>query len=324
MWNFTTGADAAPKSIKKTNKKTFNELGILIVLAALCVFIGLFNPVFFTATNAINVLRQISVMGIIAVGEAFVIITSGIDLSVGSFISLGGVSCAALIVAGVNPWLGLVLALALGAGLGFASGLCVVKLKLNPFITTLAMLNIVKGISYLISGGLPIDFDNPVAVLGGTVGPIPVPVILMFIIIVIGHIVLTKTEFGRNIFAVGGNEKAAKLSGIRVDRVKFAVYAITGVLAAFAGIITAGHLNSADTAAGSGMELDVIAASVIGGCSLSGGQGSIVGVLIGAGILGVIRNGFVLLMVSNYWQMITIGLVIIAACAFDMFRRSKQ
>ena len=146
----------------------------------------------------------------------------------------------------------------------------------------------------------------------------------MFIIIVVGHIVLTKTEFGRNIFAVGGNEKAAKLSGIRVDRVKFAVYAITGVLAAFAGIITAGNLNSADTAAGSGMELDVIAAAVIGGCSLSGGQGSIIGVLIGAGILGVIRNGFVLLMVSNYWQMITIGLVIIAACAFDMFRRSKQ
>lgn len=323
MWNFTVGKEAI-RSVKKTEKKSFNELGILIVLVGVCVFIGLFNNVFFTAGNAINVLRQISVMAIIAVGEAFVIITSGIDLSVGSFISLGGVSCAAMVAAGINPWLALVLALALGIGLGLVSGAVIVKLKINPFITTLAMLNVVKGISYLISGGLPINFENDVDFLGGTVGPIPVPVILMFVIIVIGHIVLTKTEFGRNVFAVGGNEKAAKLSGIRVDRVKFTVYAIIGGLSAFAGIITAANLNSADTAAGTGMELDVIAAAVIGGCSLSGGQGSIIGVLIGAGILGVIRNGFVLLMVSSYWQMITIGLVIIAACAFDMFRRSKQ
>ncbi|MEG2575795.1 MAG: ABC transporter permease, partial [Christensenella sp.] len=265
-----------------------------------------------------------SVMAIIAVGQAFVIITSGIDLSVGSFISLGGVSCATMIVAGINPWLALILAVGFGVGLGMVSGMVIVKLKINPFIATLAMLNIVKGISYLISGGVPIDFENDIDFLGGTIGPIPVPIILMFAIVIIGHIVLTKTEFGRNVFAVGGNEKAAKLSGIRVERVKLAVYAIIGGLSVFAGIITAANLNSADTAAGTGVELDVIAAAVIGGCSLSGGQGSIIGVLIGAGILGVIRNGFVLLRVSSYWQMITIGLVIIAACAFDMLRKNKQ
>lgn len=305
-------------------RKAFNELGILLVLVALCIVIGLFNNVFFTANNALNVLRQISVMAIIAVGQAFVIITGGIDLSVGSFISIGGVSCASLIAFGVTPWLALVLAVALGVGFGMISGAIIVKLHINPFITTLAMLNIVKGVSYLISGGLPINFENDIDFLGRTLGPLPVPVILMFIVVIFGHILLTKTEFGRNVFAVGGNEKAAKLSGIRVERVKLAVYAMIGGLAAFTGIVTAANLNSADTAAGAGMELDVIAATVIGGCSLSGGQGSIFGVLIGAGILGVIRNGFVLLMVSAYWQMITIGLVIIAACAFDMIRRSKQ
>jgi ribose/xylose/arabinose/galactoside ABC-type transport system permease subunit len=314
------GAPAA----KKKERGAFNELGILIVLAALCVVIGLFNNVFFTPNNAINVLRQISVMAIIAVGQAFVIITGGIDLSVGSFISIGGVSCAAMIAAGVGPWPALVLALGVGVGFGLVSGVIIVKLGIAPFITTLAMLNIVKGVSYLISGGLPINFENDVDFLGGTAGPIPVPVILMFIVIIAGHIVLTRTEFGRNVFAVGGNEKAAKLSGIRVGRIKLSVYAIVGGLAAFTGVITAANLNSADTAAGAGMELDVIAATVIGGCSLSGGQGSVIGVLIGAGILGVIRNGFVLLMVSAYWQMITIGIVIVAACAFDMIRRSRQ
>ncbi len=324
MQNPTESGRTLVDKNKKAGIKSFNELGILLVLAALCIIVGLFNNVFFTPNNAINVLRQISVMAIIAVGEAFVIITGGIDLSVGSFLSLGGVSCAAMIAAGVNPWVALVLTLLIGIGLGLVSGAIVVKLRINPFIATLAMLNIVKGISYLISGGLPINFENDIDFLGKTAGPIPVPVIIMFIVIIAGHIVLTKTEFGRNVFAVGGNEKAAKLSGIRVERVKFSVYAIIGALAAFTGIITAANLNSADTAAGGGYELDVIAAAVIGGCSLSGGQGSIVGVLIGAGILGVIRNGFVLLMVSTYWQMITIGLVIVAACAFDQLRRSKE
>ncbi len=324
MQNLNANTPAEPGAKSAGKLKTFNELGILIVLAALCVIIGIFNNVFFTPNNVINVLRQISVMAIIAVGEAFVIITGGIDLSVGSFLSLGGVSCAFMIAAGINPWIALLLAVALGVGLGMVSGAIIVKLKINPFIATLAMLNIVKGISYLISGGLPINFENEIDFLGGTIGDLPVPIILMFVIIIIGHILLTKTEFGRNVFAVGGNEKAAKLSGIRVERVKLSVYAIIGGLAAFTGIITAANLNSADTAAGTGYELDVIAAAVIGGCSLSGGQGSIVGVLIGAGILGVIRNGFILLMVSSYWQMITIGLVIVAACAFDQFRRSRQ
>jgi len=304
--------------------REFNEIGILLTLIGICVLIGIFNPVFFTPNNLINVLRQISVMGIIAVGEAFVIITGGIDLSVGSFLSLGGVSCAALCVAGVNPWLALAVAICLGIALGLVSGLIVVRLNINPFIATLAMLNIVKGIAYLITKGIPVNFDTDLNFLGGTAGPIPVPVILMFVIMIIGHIVLTKTEFGRNIFAVGGNERAARLSGINIARIKFMVYAIVGALATFTGIITSANLNSADTAMGGGYELDVIAAAVIGGCSLSGGQGSIVGVLIGAAILGVIRNGFVLLMISSYWQMITIGAVIVIACAFDQLKRGRQ
>lgn len=304
--------------------KNFNELGVLLTLVGICLIIGVFNPVFFTGMNAMNVLRQIAVMAIIAVGEGFVIITSGIDLSVGSMLSLGGVLCAALCANGFNPWLALVAAVLIGAGLGLFSGAIIVVFRINPFIATLAMLNIVKGIAYLITQGLPITFDTSLNFLGVTVAGIPISGIIMLFIVLLGHMILTKTEFGRMIFAVGGNERAAKLSGIKVEKVKLAVYAIVAALASFAGILSAANLSSADVAMGSGYELDVIAAVVIGGCSLAGGQGSIAGVLIGSAILGVIRNGFVLLRIPSYWQTITIGAVIIIACALDQVKKRKH
>lgn len=304
--------------------KNFNELGVLLTLVGICLIIGVFNPVFFTGMNAMNVLRQIAVMAIIAVGEAFVIITSGIDLSVGSMLSLGGVLCAALCANGFNPWLALVAAVLIGAVLGLFSGSIIVVFRINPFIATLAMLNIVKGIAYLITQGLPITFDTSLNFLGGTVAGIPISGIIMLFVVLLGHIILIKTEFGRMIFAVGGNERAAKLSGIKVEKVKLAVYAIVAALASFAGILSAANLSSADVAMGNGYELDVIAAVVIGGCSLAGGQGSIAGVLIGSAILGVIRNGFVLLRIPSYWQTITIGAVIIIACALDQVKKRKH
>jgi len=317
--------DLLVKNIYKLKSKTsFKESGVLVVLIILCLLIGIKNPVFFSINNILNVLRQISVLSIVAVGEALIIITGGIDLSVGSSIALGGVVCALLTNVGVNPWVAFIIAIICGALVGAITGQIIVKFKINPFIVTLAMLNIIKGIAYLLTSGIPVRFEGPLTFLGGIVGLVPVPVILMFMVIIIGHVFLTKTELGRQIFAVGGNEKAAKLSGIKVEKVKIFVYTLTGFLGAFAGVITAGNLNTADTAAGAGMELNVIAAVVIGGVSLSGGRGSVIGVIIGAAILGVIKNGFVLLAISSNWQMITIGIVIILACAVDEFRRSRE
>jgi len=310
--------------IKKAS--SYKEFGVLMTLVVLCVVVGALSRdwVFFTPYNLLNVLRQISVMAIIAVGQAFVMISGGIDLSVGSFLSFGGVFCAFLIMVGVNPWLALVITLAVGFLLGTINGLIIVKLKLNAFITTLAMLNIVKGLAYLVTKGIPIDFENSITFLGGEVGSIPVPVIIMFVVIILGHVLLTKTVFGRYVFAVGGNEKASKLSGIPVEKTRLLVYGLIGSLGAFTGVITAANLMTADTGAGLGYDLDVIAATVIGGVSVSGGKGSVPGVLIGAGILGVIRNGFVLLLIPSYWQMMSIGMVIILACAFDQFRASRR
>ncbi len=309
----------------RRHKGAFKELGVLLTLGILCVFIGLMNPVFFSGTNLISVLRQISLTAIMSVGMVFVVITGGIDLSVGSFLSFGGIACASMAMAGVNPWLSLLITLALCIGLGLATGIVVVRLKINPFIVTLAMLNIVAGITYMISKAMPVKFQNEVSVLGGSLGGVfPMPIVLMIIIVLIGIVVLTRTVFGRHVFAVGANEKGARLSGVNVNSVKAAVYAISALLSGFCGIVAAGNYGSAVANAGTGEELDVIAAAVIGGCSLSGGRGSVWGALIGAAILGVIRNGFVLLKISSYWQSITIGLIIIAACAIDNIRNNKE
>lgn len=317
------------KSRKKENsflKKmgSFNEGGVLIALILLCVVIGMMNPVFFTANNIIKVLRQFSSIGIIAVGGALVIVTGGIDLSVGSFMAFGAVGIAKLISMGIEPILALIMILAGSALCGLISGIAVVKLNLNPFIVTLAMMNIISGVTYLFSNGIPISFNNYLNFLGEELFTIPVAIFVMLIVMICGHIVLSKTEFGRRVFAVGGNARAAKLSGINVDKVKCSVYAMTSALACLTGVITCANLSSGDVSTGSGYELNVIAACVIGGCSLDGGQGSILGVFIGSAILGVIKNGFVLLRIPASWQTITIGLVIILACTMDQLKRKKK
>lgn len=317
--------EKAEKLHRASGLKSFKELGVLLALVALCIIIGLINPVFFSPSNLLNVLRQISMLGIVAVGGAMVIITGGIDLSAGTMIALGGILCAWFVQLGLNAWLALLAAVAICAGLGaVTSSLFIVKLRITPFIATLAMMNITKGIAFMITRGVPISFKTSLDFIGGTVGPIPVSVIIMFVVMFIGYIILGKTEFGRKIYALGGNERAAILSGVRVNGIKIAVYAIIAGLCAIAGIIAAANVSSAVTSSGNGYELDVIAAVVVGGASLSGGRGSILGVLFGACILGVIKNGFVLLMIPNYWQYITTGTVIVIACALDEFRRSRS
>ncbi len=302
----------------------FNEGAVLLALIALCIVIGCINPTFFTIKNIVKVLRQISAIGIISVAGAFVIVTGGIDLSVGSFMAFGAVGIAMLVSLGTPPILALLIILAAAAAFGLLNGLVIVKIELNPFIVTLAMMNVISGITYLFSNGIPIHFDTYLNFLGSDFLDIPISIFIMLAIMVIGHIILSKTEYGRKVFAVGGNEKAAKLSGINVHKIKCSVYIMTAVLACLAGVITCANLNSGDVSTGSGYELNVIAACVIGGCSLEGGRGSIVGVFIGAAILGVIKNGFVLLRIPASWQTITTGIVIIIACIMDQLSRRKS
>jgi len=301
------------------------EFSVLVALFTLCLVVSILSPYFLKMQNIFNVLRQISVIGILAVGEALIIITGGIDLSVGSVLGFMGVMTALLARLGLHPIILFIAAIIIGSLVSTISGLLATKVKINPFIVTLGMMSIAKGVSLLITGGLPISIENDITYLGsGYIGPVPVSVIIMFIVAAIGHVFATKTLPGRNIYAVGSNERAAKLSGIRVDRIKIMVFSIMGALCALSGMILSGTLKTAEPTAGSGYEMDVIAAVVIGGASLSGGEGSIIGVILGAAIMGVLRNSFVLLGVSAYWQVVAIGVVTIGAVALDSLKTKRD
>lgn len=300
------------------------EFGILVALLGLCIILMALSPYFLKATNLFNVLRQISIYSILAVGQALVIIIGCLDLSIGTVMGLMGVLCALLSVAGIPPVLVLLLVLVAGGFMGMLNGLLVTKVGVNAFIVTLGMQYIARAISLLLTGGMPIWLESDLAVLGGGyIGPVPVPVIIMVFIAALGIVFTKKTLPGRNIYAVGSNEQAAKLSGVRIDRIKIMAFMIMGVLAGLSGIILAGTLKTAEPTAGLGYELEAIAAVIIGGTSLSGGEGTILGVIIGAALMGVLKNGFVLLNVSAYWQVFAIGFVIIAAVSIDSIKNKR-
>jgi ribose transport system permease protein len=321
----TAEAPAPPGSAALSQVLRKKEFSVFVALFVLCAVISLLSPFFLKLSNIFNVLRQFSIIGILAVGEALVIITGGIDLSVGSVVGLCGVVTALLAGTGLPAPLVLLVSLGFGALVGGVNGLVITRLAINPFIVTLGMLSVARGTALLITGGLPFSNETPITWLGGgRVGPVPVPVILMFLVAAAGQAFASKTLLGRNVYAVGDNERAAVLSGIRVNRVKMAVYMIMGGLCALSGIVLSGTLDSAEPTAGTGYELDVIAAVVIGGASLSGGEGSIVGVIIGAALMGVLRNGFVLLGISAYWQVVSIGVVIVAAVALDRLKTRRR
>jgi len=298
------------------------ELMIIIPFLVLVGFLSIASPYFLNFENVFNIFRQFSIIAIIAIGMTMIIITSGIDLSVGSQIALSGIIVANMTTSwNLHPAVAGVLILAFGACVGSINGFFITRFNIAPFIVSLGMLSIAKGTALLISGGLPIRFNSRLSIFGhGYVGPVPMSVIVMFVLAIAGHVFLTRTVSGRNIFAIGNNEKAARLSGIRVERHIFAVYAMTGVLCAISGTLVAGNLRSADPTSGLGYELDVIAACVIGGTSLAGGAGTILGTLLGAALMGVLRNGFVLLGISGFWQIVAIGIVIIAAVLLDSIR----
>ena len=299
------------------------NVGVVVATVGLFTFLAIANPYFLTSFNILNVLRQISVIGILCVGQTILMISGELDLSVGATLSLCACVAAALAIRGFNPWLSAIVGIGTGGALGLSNGLLVTKVKINALIVTLGMLSVSKGFALLVTQAMPIAFRYSVSFLGsGYILQIPVPVVLMFFLVAIGHIVLRFTVFGRRIFAVGGNPRAARLSGMKVEQIKVLAFVLMGVLTGLAGIVFAGILKSADPIAGVGFELQCIAAVVIGGTTLGGGKGSVIGALLGAALMGLLRNGFVLLRVSAYWQVVTIGAVLIGAITLDRLKRS--
>ncbi|MET7358069.1 substrate-binding domain-containing protein [Streptomyces sp. NPDC005562] len=306
-----------------TLRRVLLDNGALSALIVLVVGMSLLSGDFLTTQNLLNVGVQAAVTAILAFGVTFVIVSAGIDLSVGSVAALSATVLAWTATSqGLPVWLAVIMAVATGVVCGFVNGVLVSYGKLPPFIATLAMLSVARGLSLVISQGSPIAFPDSVSHLGDTVGGwLPVPVLVMVAMGLVTAVVLGRTFIGRSMYAIGGNEEAARLSGLRVKRQKLVIYALSGLFAAVAGIVLASRLVSAQPQAAQGYELDAIAAVVIGGASLAGGVGKASGTLIGALILAVLRNGLNLLSVSAFWQQVVIGVVIALAVLLDTLRR---
>lgn len=296
------------------------EWGTFAGLLGLCVVLAILTPHFFTVSNLVNIAQQTSINAIIAVGLTFVIISGGIDLSVGSIVAFSGVVMASLLTREVPVAVAIAGGLATGFGCGLLNGLLITFGRLPPFIATLGMMSVARGAALRYTEGRPIsDFGAGFRWLAtGEIGFVPVPIVIMALVYAVAHFALRRTPFGRYVFAIGGNEEAALLSGVPVRLHKTMVYAVGGGLSALAAVVLTARLNSAQPIAGINYELDAIAATVIGGTSLLGGQGSVVGTLVGALIMGVLRNGLNLLGVSSFIQQIVIGVVIILAVLIDM------
>lgn len=326
----TTIIKVNPEKSVKRYTTTIAKFQSLIALFVLCLALSLLTDKFLTVDNAWNVLRQISVNVCIATGMTLVVLTAGIDLSVGSVLALSGAVAAGLLKDGLqfpsaNLYVGFTLLGALLAGLvvgsllGLFNGFTITKFKVPPFVATLAMLTIARGLTFLWTKGFPIsNLGSNFDYIGtGWFLGIPLPVWISGIIVLITVLLTRKTRIGRYIYAIGGNESTARLSGININRVKMVVYSLAGGLAAIGGIIVTSRLDSAQPNAGISYELDAIAAVVIGGTSLSGGKGSITGTVLGAIIIGVLNNGLVLLNVSPFWQQVVKGFVILLAVIID-------
>lgn len=302
------------------------QFGTLIGLLGLSIVLWILTPYFLTVSNLLNVAQQTSINAIIAVGMTFVIITAGIDLSVGSLVAFSGVVLASALQAAIPLPIAILIGLVVGAFCGLVNGVLITHGRLPPFISTLGMMSVARGAALLYTGGRPISgFSSGFRYLAtGEILHIPVPVIIMVLVYVIAHVVLTRTKLGRYAYAIGGNEEAAVLSGVNVKFYKAMVYGLSGMMAGLASIILTARLNSAQPIAGIMYELDAIAATVIGGTSLMGGEGRVIGTLIGALIMGVLRNGLNLLGVSSFVQQTVIGSVIIIAVLMDMALKKQR
>jgi ribose/xylose/arabinose/galactoside ABC-type transport system permease subunit len=302
------------------------QFGTVIGLAALCVVLWILTPHFMTVSNLLNIAEQTSINAIVAVGMTFVILSGGIDLSVGSIVAISGVVLGTALQGGQPIPAALLLALVVGLACGLGNGALISWGGLPPFIVTLGTMSIARGAALLYTEGRPVSgFDASFRVLAtGRAGFIPAPVIAMALVYLVAHFVLTRTTFGRYVYAIGGNEEATRLSGVAIRFHKTMIYGVSGLMSAAAAVILTARLNSAQPIAGMMYELDAIAATVIGGTSLMGGEGSLGGTLVGALIMGVLRNGLNLLGVSSFLQQIVIGGVIVIAVLLDTVLKRKN
>jgi inositol transport system permease protein len=321
-----------------TFKNTVRKYGIVIVLFLMIILLSMIKPAFFSANNIFNVLSQGSIFGIMALGMTFVIISKGIDLSVGSVLALAGVVAAsfAQVSEAVEKYfpnmpvlpvfVPILVALTMGAACGFVNGFLIAKTKIPAFIATLGMLTVARGFALIYTAGRPVSNLIPsLTALGGRLfNIIPVPVIIYFIMIVVSHVLLNKTRFGKNTYAIGGNITAAEVSGVNVSKYLILIYTYCGLLAGIAAVVFAGRVGSVHPGAADGYELTAIASTTIGGTSHSGGIGTIIGAFVGAMVLAVLRNGFTLLGVNAYWQKIAEGLIIVVAVIIDMRKNAKR
>lgn len=300
------------------------ELLVLVATVLLGVVFTVINPQFLTWRNMLTVFQQMVLNGLLAVGIMFTILTGGIDLSIGCTFAIVGIAVATCCVGGMNPVLAILIGLAVGAALGIFNGFLVTNLKLQPFIATLGTMSLYRGIAYVVTGGQPVTnvpdaFRN---IFNGQIGATGIRfyVIVMIVVFIVAHIILSKTRTGDYLYAVGGNEEAAKLSGVNTKKVKYIAYIASGVCTAVAGLVMLASLGSAEATAGIGYETNAIAAAAIGGTSMAGGRGTSLGTFFGALMLAVLKVGMVVINVDSFWQYVVTGLIIIVASYFEFVK----
>lgn len=322
-----TTAKGKEKVLEDKMMYLVKDKAIWLVFVILFIGFTIANPRFTTPSNLLTIARQVSMYGIASIGMTFVILLGGIDLATGSIITFTNIFCAWLMVhLGVNMWAAILIALIAATVIGTLNGFMVSTVRIPALIATFATQTIFEGAAYLLCGGTPVNgFTKWFKVIGqGYVGPVPVPVIIMAICFIVGSFILNKTYFGRYFYAVGGNEEAARLSGIRVGRVKYLVYSLSGLFAGLAGIVMLSRTNSGQPTAGKGYEFDVITCVVLGGVSVTGGYGKLSNVLAGVLIIGALTNGMVLLNVSSYVQLVVKGVVLALAVGFDCIQNARR
>ncbi|MCY9669534.1 ABC transporter permease [Paenibacillus alginolyticus] len=310
--------------INKMTQKMGRELGLVAALIIMIAIFGLMNPIYLSPDNLLDIVDQSTINGLLALGITFVIITGGIDLSIGSIMAIVIVSVGLLLTKyGMSPVLSIVLGLVIGALIGAMNGLLVTKIKLQPFIATLATMSAFRGVAYIITKGWPV-LGVPVsfrAMMDGDImGFFPIAILILIAFALIGHILLKNMRFGTFVYAIGGNEEATKLSGVNVDFNKTLTYAICGIGAALAGMVMLARLGTGEPTAGQGYELNAIAAAAIGGTSLAGGKGSMVGTLLGVLLLSALKTGLVVVGVDAFWQYIATGAIIAVAAYFEIIQ----
>jgi len=296
--------------------KVFREFGILVALFVMVIIFTAINPIYISFNNIIDIVQQSAINGLIAIGITFAILTAGIDLSVGSSLAIVIVVVGKFLTSGVNPIFAIIIGVLIGFLLGVFNGLLITKLKIQPFVATLGTMSVYRGIAYVITGGWPVlnmprDFRNLVS--GRVFNIIPIPIFILIGFAIITHILLNHTRFGTYVYSIGGNEEATRLSGVNVEKNKVLAYGLVGVGAALAALVLLARLGTGEPTAGQGYELDAIAAAAIGGTSLAGGKGSVLGTFLGAILLSALKVGLIVTGVDTFWQFIATGSIIIIA-----------